>query len=297
MKKIIVCMLVAFVTSGGSALLAGDVVEETRQADSNARVMVDNLAGSVVIRGWDKAEVKVRAVLGDDVEGLDFHGDSGYLTIEVEIPRSTGRGHWDLDADLEIWVPRASRLEVETVSASIEGSGLNGRVDFESVSGKIEVEGSPGEASLSTVSGQIRFDGATEQLEAETVSGSIRLSGVSGTLEASSVSGRIEASAKDLDRGTLESVSGSVELTANLTAGARLDLESHSANVTLSLPADTSASFDLETFSGHIENELGPDGKRTSRYGPGKRVDFTMGSGDARVTVETFSGNVRLRRR
>ena len=46
-----------------------------------------------------------------------------------------------------------------------------------------------------------------------------------------------------------------------------------------------------------LENDFGPNGERTSRFTPGRALDFTAGSGSARVSVETFSGNVRLQRR
>ena len=64
----------------------------------------------------------------------------------------------------------------------------------------------------------------------------------------------------------------------------------------LSLPANTSARFDAETFSGSIDNELGPDGGRTSQYGPGRRLDFETGDGDGRVSIDTFSGSIQIDR-
>lgn len=272
-------------------------VDETRPAERGARILVDNLAGSVRVTGWDREEMRVRGTLGDDVEGLDITGDAGYLAVEVDIPRTRGRGNWDLEADLELWVPASARLEVETVSASIEVAEVTGRLELESVSGEVDVRGDVGQADLSTVSGRIRFAGSTPSLAAESVSGAVRVEGANGQLELSTVSGRLEVMAGSLERGTLESVSGSVELSCTLAQGARLDIDSHSGNVTLDLPRDASASFEIQTFSGRIDNESGPEPQRTDRYGPGERLEFSRGGGDARVTVETFSGNVRLRAR
>ncbi len=52
----------------------------------------------------------------------------------------------------------------------------------------------------------------------------------------------------------------------------------------------------MTTFSGDIENQFGPPAERSSRYGPGKSLEFTAGGGDAEVSVEVFSGNVALRK-
>ena len=92
-------------------------------------------------------------------------------------------------------------------------------------------------------------------------------------------------------------VSGSLHVASGLAPGARLDIEGYSGNVTLSLPTDVSASFRVETFSGNIDNALGVEGQRTGDRGPGKRLELITGAGDARVHVETFSGNVELERR
>jgi hypothetical protein len=73
-------------------------------------------------------------------------------------------------------------------------------------------------------------------------------------------------------------------------------VESHSGTVTLELPADTSAEFEIETFSGQIHNDFGPKARRTSEYGPGYELSFSTGSGEAEVSVESFSGGVYLKK-
>ena len=47
-------------------------------------------------------------------------------------------------------------------------------------------------------------------------------------------------------------------------------------------------------FSGDIDNELGPAAVRSGEYVPSKSLEFTLGSVAARVSVESFSGNVKL---
>lgn len=276
--------------------LAGQSVDESRQVAPDARIRIENLAGSVTVTGWNEDRVHVTGTLGDDVESLEIRGGGDSLSIEVKIPdrKGWGRRDHDVGARLEVHVPAGCRLAVETVSAEIEASGVRGALDLESVSGSIVAAGTSASAELSTVSGAIRFTGHGTAVEAESVSGGIQLDGVGGAVEADTVSGRIEVRAAALGRGDLESVSGEIELTGELAAGARLDIEGHSSNVTLRLPAATSARFDIETFSGRIDNDFGPQAERAQRHGPGKELEFTTGSGDAQVSIETFSGNVRV---
>jgi DUF4097 and DUF4098 domain-containing protein YvlB len=294
MKKNLLVLMALALASG--VLWAGESVDVTKSTSATPMVEIENLAGSVKITGWDQNEVKVTGILGDDTEGLDFSGSGDSVEIEVEIPDSYGRRHRDLDADLEIWVPVGSSLDVETVSASIRVVGVNGSLELESVSGEVEVDGSPTSADVETVSGNIEISGSQTRVIAESVSGRIELSGVAERVDAATVSGSVEISASNIERGEIEAVSGSVRFTGALSSGARLSAESHSGSVVLNLPADTSARFQIETFSGSINNEFGGgEAERTSRYAPGKRLDFTLGSGDAQVSVESFSGSVTLR--
>ena len=292
MKKLLFLMAIALATS---ATWAGESVDVTKSASATPAVAIENLAGSVKVTGWNRDEIKVSGVLGDDTDGLDFSGGNDNFDIEVEIPDSYGRRHRDLDSDLEIWLPAGSSLDIETVSASIRVSGVNGRLELESVSGEVTVDGAPTSADVETVSGNIELSGSETLAIAESVSGRIELSGVAGRVEAATVSGSIRIEASDIEQGEFEAVSGSVRFTGALSPGARLSAESHSGSVVLNLPADTSARFQVETFSGSINNGFGGgEAERTSRYAPGKRLDFTIGSGDAQVSVESFSGSVTL---
>jgi len=291
-KKLLLLMAIALAAGG---VWAGESVDVTKSASATPTVEIENLAGSVKIHGWDREEIKVTGVLGDDTDGLDFSGSNDNFDIEVEIPDSYGRRHRDLDSDLEIWLPAGSSVSVETVSASIRVSGVNGRLELESVSGEVTVDGAPTSADVETVSGSIELSGSETLAIAESVSGKIELSGVAGRVEAATVSGSIRVEASDIEQGEFEAVSGSVRFTGALSPGARLSAESHSGSVVLNLPADTSARFQVETFSGGINNGFGGgEAERTSRYAPGKRLDFTIGSGDAQVRVESFSGSVTL---
>ena len=236
--------------------------------------------------------------MGDDVEELEFSGDRNHLFIEVEIPDGYGRrGHRDTSADLEIRVPAGSRLVVETVSAAVEISKISGRAEVETVSGKVRVEGQASAVDVETVSGAIDVTGSQTRISAESVSGSIDLKGVAERVEAASVSGSVAVSAGEIEDGRFESVSGSVEFSGSLSSAARMAIEAHSGNITVVLPSDVSASFDVETFSGRIENDFGPGPERTSQYAPGMRLRFSTGAGDAKVSIETFSGTVKLKKR
>jgi len=199
--------------------------------------------------------------------------------------------------DIRIDVPKGSYVKAKTINGPIEARDVDGRVSFHSANGKIEVRGSPYEASLETMSSDIEFRGEGSRVDARTVNGRIELSGVSGEVVANSISGSIEVRGDVIERADLRALAGDIELEATLAPGARVNCKSYSGDITLVVPKETSARFDVQTFSGKIRNDLGPRSVSSWRGGPGQRFDFETGDGDGRVTIETFSGTVRIRAR
>jgi DUF4097 and DUF4098 domain-containing protein YvlB len=275
--------------------LAGEAVDLTRSVDASAQIEIENISGSVTVKGWNQAQVKVTGTLGDDVEELKVSGDENHLQIEVEVPDSHGFGKRDVESHLEVWVPEGCRLHVETISARIEVSDVNGTAALESVSGGVDLTGQPQQVDVETVSGSIEIEGSQTEISAESVSGSVTLSGVVRSVEVETVSGRIEVVAGEIDAADFESVSGSITFSGSLTSNAELDIEAHSGSVDLALPVGTAASFEVSTFSGGIRNGFSDrQAERTSRYTPGRYLEFSTGSGGAEISIETFSGSVNL---
>ncbi len=280
-------------------LVAGAQTEVERRvpADADATVEISNIAGSVVVSGWDRDEVEVTGTLGRNVEELEVESDGHHVEIEVELPRH-GRYEGGGSAHLEVRVPRRAHVEVATVSAEINAEDLEGHLEFDSVSGSISVAGQPAAVSVETVSGLIEVEIDAAETSAATVSGSITLTGVRGDVEASAVTGNVTVkSAQDLERAELEVVSGQIVFAGSLGPDADFSASSHSGTIELTLPESTSARVAVESFTGRIQNDFGQKAHRVDRYTPGKELHFTLGSGDGRIEIESFSGAITLRRR
>jgi DUF4097 and DUF4098 domain-containing protein YvlB len=269
-------------------------VNESRPAAANASISIENVAGSLEIIGSDGAELQVTGTLGDDVEELEIEGDAEEWSIEVVIPDDEMGGKRDISAHLTVRVPRGATLEVAAVSAAIEIRGVEGAIEAGSVSGAVSVSGGSSDVEVESVSGAVSVTGGSGSIEVESVSGEVELKGVSGDLEATTVSGQIRVEAEAVADVEIGSVAGGVFFQGR-PGGGSLEIESHSGNVEVLLPAGVSARFELESFSGRIDNGLGPPATRVDSYAPGVSVEFATGSGETRVSIETFSGNISLR--
>jgi hypothetical protein len=273
-------------------LAAQTPVDERRPAAADGTVEIENLFGSVKVIGWDKAEVQVTGTLAADAE-LEFGGAEKHIGIEVEV-----EGHADAGtSDLEVHVPSGSHVEIEGVHAEIEVSGVIGSVEAETINGGITLRGAAKEVSLQSVNGAVDVSGPRGRTEIEVVNGSVTIQDASGHVEASTVNGEVIVGGGPFEKAALESVAGSVSFKADLAAMGRLDVETVSGSVEILVPANIKADFSISTFSGEIENDLGVGTVQQQEYIPAKELSFSTGSGGARITVDTLSGSVHIRKR
>jgi DUF4097 and DUF4098 domain-containing protein YvlB len=250
------------------------------------------MSGSVKVTGWDKAEVQVKGTLGDDAE-LAFDGTEKRTRIEVEVegnPMGTR-------SDLEVWVPVGSTVDVEGFQATITVSGVTGGVKAETVNGSITQSGAAKGVELQSVNGAIEATKATGRVLLEAVNGTVTVREGSGDLDASTVNGTLHVVGGSFDRASLESVSGDVRFEGALSRKASLDVETVSGKVELLVPAGLAADFSISTFSGEITNALGPAAEKKSRFTPQKELNFSTGTGGARISVQTLSGQIDILKR
>lgn len=272
-------------------------VDERVDAASGGRVEVRNISGDIVVSGWDENAVHVTGDISNEAEGLNVQRDGDRVVVEVVYPDNwRGSNSYGADTDLFISVPRESSLVVETVSADVDVSSVEGEQYLKSVSGDIVTETFAAEARVESVSGDVIVTGtdAVTRTSASAVSGDVELNRISGEVNVESVSGDIEVASRLIERAVLGSVSGDVSLSGELAANARIRANSTSGDVELIFRGDAAADYSLSSFSGEIDNCFGPAVRQSGRGQPGSTLRFTEGSSSASVEISTMSGDIGL---
>lgn len=290
-------IVAALLVCTAAAAWADTDVDQSRDASADIRLSIQNVAGSLEITGWDKNEVSITGTLEKDIEELRIDGDEDDMEIEVVIPKRLRGRNKEIDADLVVRVPRGARLDVGAVSADVTLRGVEGESDIGTVSGRIDIHDGPRRLGVSSVSGEVIVASPTDRASVETVSGMISLNGCRGELSVSSVSGDVDLSNVELKEFSFSSVSGDLELEGSITERGSWKIDGHSGDVVLRLPGDLDARFEIRSFSGDIANEFGPEARRTSKFAPGRELDFTAGKGRADIDVDMFSGDLELLKR
>jgi len=269
-------------------------VSESGPAAADGLVIIENISGSVVVVGWDKAEISVEGTLTGDVEDLEFETGTKKSRIKVIWPKN--KKNVDGEADLVINVPRGSELDVECISATVEISGVTGSVEASSISGDVTVTGECEEVEAESISGDVFIDGGAPEVEAASISGKVKARGKVSEVDVQTVSGSIDLDFEKYLSLNVESVAGDASVKGDLDSAGDFSFDLHSGDLILTVPGDVSADFEVETFSGEIDNGFGQKSRKTSKYAPGRELEFTNGNGDARVRINTFSGDVVIQK-
>jgi DUF4097 and DUF4098 domain-containing protein YvlB len=275
----------------------GEPIMKHAAVAADATVEVSNVQGRVEVATWDKNEVELIAELESPKDELEFEATDRYVRISVERPHGKyGRNEEDEDATLTLRVPKGIRLIADTVSADVSASGVRGEQKLHSVSGEVQTQAFDAPVTATSVSGEVSVvgNGGKATVSTENVSGTTTVGGVRGDYHGEVVSGEIRATVGAAQRVDLNSVSGDIEISAELTPTTRINMESVSGMLTLKLKPPVNAEFDVESFSGDIENCFGPKARDTSKYTPGSELNFTQGSGGARVEMQTLSGEISI---
>jgi DUF4097 and DUF4098 domain-containing protein YvlB len=281
---------------------AATPINESRPVAADAVIEVENISGSIRIRGSARSDVRITGTVGEGANGLLIEGDERRLRIKVDYPRSGRWGGWwgggKLgESNIELEVPEGVGLKVESISAAIDVAGVSGRrSEVESVSGDITLSGAPTSLMVESVSGRIEVtSGGIREVDMESVSGRLSLTGPVGErINAESVSGAIRLQPEGaLKSVQLSVVSGAIDLRTELAPNGRLNAESLSGELSVVLPRSTSARVKASSFSGSIKSDAGE--VRKEEFGPGSSLSTTLGDGAGEIRLESFSGTLRLR--
>ena len=280
--------------------LADTPIQLQHAATPTARIDISNVAGEVHVTAWDRNEVQVGGSLGDGAKPLAITGSDDSLSIKVQ---PLGGGGWFDWGDsnhmgsttLDVRVPRGATLRVNVVSAPLDIDGTRGgTLKLNSISGRVRVNAQTPSLDVDSVSGGIAFSGRADHADLQTVSGDILAPSLGDDAKLQTVSGRIQVGGGPWKHFKLGTVSGDATVSGSLAANGQIDINSMSGDVDLRLPASVSGSIHASSFSGDLHSDFGTP--KSSAHGPGSSLDITAGDGHGTINVETFSGDLRIRK-
>jgi DUF4097 and DUF4098 domain-containing protein YvlB len=284
-------------------------LERTVAAASNVVVTVCIASGDVIVHGWDRGEVHARTV---DAEQMELRGGLPNATspatrvdvIVSNAPATDGELECDCNAssDITLDVPRGATVQVKTRDGEVEVADVaDARV--ETLSGDISVRRVAKRVEASSISGDISLENSSGPVRLRTISGSVEASNVrtidvTDDCEANTVSGDVILAQIGHSHVEAMTVSGTVSLKGPLARGGHYDFKTTSGDMMFTLPDDASFRLSARIPQGEVVTDF-PLNNAAGTNPPNPNTHLltgTHGTGDATLTLYSYSGTVHLRR-
>ncbi len=208
--------------------------------------------------------------INGDIEISGNEGD----TIKIVAYKKAGKQEYldelkiivNADPDYVRIETRHPRLEN---SWSIWGNNHSGNVSYE-----LKVPASVNLDKISTVNGDVEIHSISGKVKAETVNGNLIASGLAADVSLETVNGRVNA------------------IFDSLGNNQRVSAETVNGKIVFELPVDTSARVHAETVNGSIDAD---DFDLVIEKGfVGRECNGQIGNGDARISLDTVNGSIRI---
>lgn len=280
-------------------------VDWQEPAAGPVRLLVDQHGpGPVSVCGWDRDEVRVRAV-------KRLHGWSGERRAEELLRRVevNVRRHGEV-IEVETgyddgWSPfwGGCRVSVAVLVAVPRGSAVDidagsGRVEVRETRGSVEVDSGSGGVTVKRAAGRVSVDSGSGSVEVEEVQGDVRVDLGSGSVNLSRISGRVEI---DGSSGSVTVCDVAGEVSVDTSSGSvRLrrvlgDISVDTGSGSVRLESVRGRQVHVDTGSGSIEAEFDilSDGSYSFDTGSGD-VILTLPE-DASFTLDANTGSGPIR--
>jgi len=262
-------------------------IDTTYTFDKRGTVSLSVGSGEIIVRAWSRDQIQVRA----RSERSTIRMDATPTRLSLDLSRPRGG-----DTRFEVTVPVGVRVSARATNGDISISGTKGGVEARTQSGDVVVDDVAEMIDLGSLSGDIQARNLAGNIDVSAVSGDVTLSDVKGDVEATSVSGDIDLNNVVARYVRAKSTSGDVSFDGTIDPTGRYELGSHSGGVYLVVPPGTGAQLTVATYTGSIDSDF-PITLLPGEHGisSSKRFTFSIGKGDARISAESFSGDITIR--
>jgi hypothetical protein len=283
--------------------------ERTVKLAKGGHVSLDNISGSIEVKSWNKAEVKIDALKTSRASSLSqakenaaevkivVKKEGNTLRIKTEYPKRRGsrRRRSSVSVHYKLWVPSKASVRIDSISGSVEMENIGGEVKVDVTSGSVTINKAAKGVDCDIISGNLKLQDIEGDAYLKTVSGKIKVERIKGSIEAETTSGGIEmrkvTGAKTI-RGKV--LSGSIVYDGDINPNGRYTLQTHSGSIRMFISSGSGFELEAKTFSGRIESDfdITLSGKLSK-----KKIKGVVNKGGAYMKLSTFSGSIYLRKR
>jgi DUF4097 and DUF4098 domain-containing protein YvlB len=258
--------------------------DQTVPVTRGARLSIENFAGEVTVRAWDRDTLRVQARHGSRAK-IDIRNTPASVTITAEQNAPNA-------VDYEISAPAWMAVRVSGTYIFISIEGMQGAIVAETTQGDVVCNGGTGTIRASSIMGQVTVDGARGRVTASSVNDGVRIANTSGDVSAETSNGNIELSQVTSSNVEVNTINGHIQFEGPIADRGRYRFTTHNGGIRVAVPENSNATFTVRTYQGRFSSSLKLNGPPASEVRRGRRTTYTLGSGGAEMELESFGGSI-----
>ena len=268
----------------GAMASPGDTLVEVHEGD---RLILRDFAGSIYVETWDRSVVRAES---DEKETVPLRvlRSGNRLEILLEEGRHANHG-----GEFWITVPEWMNLEVTGRELEAEIQDLNGNLSIRNFHGDLVFRNLSGVVEAHTVEGSIEAYDLTGSARLRTGDDELLVVNSTAALDLETVDGEIVLKGIDAHRISAKTTEGEIEFVGRIQEGGEYGFFSHGGDIQLRLEPPVNLAATILSYQGEFRSDFPV---RANGFRSGEGLAFTIGTGGARLVMETFDGEISLLR-
>lgn len=234
--------------------------QETVNTSQAPEVIVEEVQGSLQVRGWENSSVEVKA----NVENLTLEEKDDVVRVRCQ-------------GNCSIRLPHDTALQVEKVQGEASFKLLEDQLTIQQVNGPLNLR-NVADTRAEKVSGNLVAKHVVGDLSVENVAGNAKIRDIEGQCLLEEVSGNLDL--REVDGGVNAQVSGNARLRLNLIAGEQYQV-SADGNLHCRIPEDADVHIKLNSAAQVIKINL----PNQARNYQGEEYELILGDGSVPMQI------------
>ncbi|MSR06415.1 MAG: hypothetical protein EXR93_04995 [Gemmatimonadetes bacterium] len=253
---------------------------------AGAKLEIENYGGETEVTTWDRDAIRVHAEHGVR-DRVEIRVLGSVVTLKSQSRMGPPRA-----MDYTITVPVHTDISISGVYQDVSLDGVQGTVEVGTVNGDVTLRGGDGFVSLKSVEGDVRVSNAKGRLVLESVNGGVRVENSTGDIQATTINGDVELLGVTSSSVEANTVNGDVLYDGTIEDTGRYDFSTNNGDITATVAETANATAAVETFNGEFESSYAVRLTQSRK----NRFTFVLGTGAARLSLNSFSGTIRIAR-
>jgi hypothetical protein len=280
--------------------------EKSIQTEAKVNVSLCVSEGNVHINGWERNEIRAYVNGGSKVGFKVLQKKQKPVWVMVlgfdpSTDKEPGLDECLSGENIELDVPHGAIINMKSSASQISIESV-ARVKIENIGGDISLNNIAGGIEAGTYQGDVMVEKSAGAMNLFATTGNIVVfdvepSDVGDIFRAKTRNGAVTLQSIGHSQVEANSTSGSIRYNGEFTGGGQYTFITNSGAILLAVPVESSCRVNANYGLGAFQSDITLKDVQKSSAGQVQKLTALLGDGDANLTLTTYSGAIRIKKK